>query len=53
MNEEIYTTQTNPRMNPTMDITAAVRPYDNRLASQAVGSGKVSINQSWNTGGNL
>lgn len=44
---------TNPRMNPTIDITAAVRPYANRLVSHAVGSGKVSINQSWNTGGNL
>lgn len=40
-------------MKPTIDMTAAVRPYASRLASQAVGSGKVSINQSWNTGGNL
>ena len=36
-----------------MDMTAAVRPYANLLASHAVGSGNVSINQSWNTGGNL
>jgi hypothetical protein len=34
-------------------MTAAVLPYVSRLASQAEGSGKVSINQSWNTGGNL
>lgn len=34
-------------------MTAAVRPYDKRLANQAVGSGKVSMNQSWKTGGNL
>jgi len=44
---------TNPRMKPTIDITAAVRPYVSRLASQAVGSGKVSMNHSWNTGLNL
>jgi hypothetical protein len=44
---------THPRMNPTIDMTAAVRPYVNRLASHAVGSGNVSINQSWKTGGNL
>jgi hypothetical protein len=40
-------------MNPTIDMTAAVRPYAKRLASHAVGSGKVSMNQSWKTGGNL
>lgn len=44
---------TYPKMNPTIDITAAVRPYDSLLASQADGSGNVSINQSWNTGGKL
>lgn len=44
---------THPRMNPTIDMTAAVRPYVNRLASHAVGSGNVSINQSWKIGGNL
>lgn len=42
-----------PRMNPTIDITAAVRPYVNRLASHAVGSGNVSMNHSWKTGLNL
>jgi hypothetical protein len=36
-----------------MDITAAVLPYERRLASQVEGSGKVSRNHSWNTGGNL
>lgn len=40
-------------MNPTMDITAAVRPYVKRLESHADGSGNVSTNHSWNTGGNL
>lgn len=40
-------------MNPTIDITAAVRPYAKRLASHADGSGNISINHSWNTGGNL
>jgi hypothetical protein len=35
-----------PRINPTIDMTAAVRPYVNLLASHAVGSGKVSINHS-------
>ena len=35
-----------PRINPTIDITAAVRPYVNLLANHAVGSGKVSINHS-------
>ena len=39
-----------PRINPTIDITAAVRPYVNLLANHAVGSGKVSINHSWKTG---
>lgn len=37
---------TYPRMNPTIDITAAVRPYVNRLESHADGSGKVSTNHS-------
>ena len=40
-------------MNPTIDITAAVRAYDKRLASQADGSGNVSINHSWKTRGYL
>jgi hypothetical protein len=35
-----------PRMNPTIDITAAVRPYIKRLESHADGSGKVSTNHS-------
>jgi hypothetical protein len=35
-----------PRINPTIDMTAAVRPYVNLLANHAVGSGKVSINHS-------
>ena len=34
-------------------MTAAVRPYDNLLASHADGSGKVSTNHSWKTGGYL
>lgn len=42
-----------PRIKPTIDMTAAVRPYVIRLANHAVGSGKVSKNHSWNTGGNL
>jgi hypothetical protein len=45
--------ETYPRMKPTMHMTAIDRPYVNRLVSQAVGSGKVSINHSWKTGLNL
>jgi hypothetical protein len=33
-------------MNPTIDMTAAVLPYVNRLVSQALGSGNVSMNHS-------
>lgn len=39
-----------PKMKPTIDMTAAVRPYVRRLASQAVGSGNVSMNHSCKTG---
>ena len=34
-------------------MTAAVRAYAKRLASQAEGSGNVSMNHSWKIGGNL
>ena len=37
---------TYPSMKPTIDITAAVRPYIKRLESHADGSGKVSTNHS-------
>jgi hypothetical protein len=40
-------------MYPTIEITAVVLEYVNRLANQAVGSGNVSKNHSWNFGGNL
>jgi hypothetical protein len=36
-----------------MDMTAALLVYTRRPASQVDGSGKVSRNHSWNTGGNL
>jgi len=42
-----------PKIYPTIDITAAVLPYANRLDNHAVGSGKVVRNHSWNTGGKL
>ena len=36
-----------------MDMTAALLVYTRRPASHVDGSGKVSKNHSWNTGGNL
>lgn len=48
--KENYLIMPYPRINPTIDMTAAVRPYVNLLANHAVGSGKVSINHSWKTG---
>ena len=44
---------TYPKMNPTMDITAAERLYVNLLVSHALGSGNVSMNHSWKRGENL
>ena len=40
-------------MKPTIDITAAVLLKESLLASHAEGSGNVSRNHSWKTGGNL
>lgn len=42
---------TYPRTKPTMLITARVRAYANLAANQAVGSGQVWKNHSWNTQG--
>jgi hypothetical protein len=42
-----------PKIKPIMDMTAALLVYTRRLVSHVDGSGKVSINHSWNTGGNL
>jgi hypothetical protein len=42
-----------PKMKPIMDMTAALLVYTRRPASHVDGSGKVSKNHSWNTGGNL
>lgn len=42
-----------PNIKPIMDITAALLVYTRRPASHVDGSGKVSKNHSWNTGGNL
>lgn len=42
-----------PSTKPTIDMTAVVREYANRARSQAEGSGKLSRNHSWNTGGYL
>ena len=42
-----------PKIKPIMDMTAALLVYTRRPASHVDGSGKVSKNHSWNTGGNL
>ncbi len=44
---------TYPRTYPTMDITAHDRVYLRRAANQASGSGNISTNHSWKTGGKL
>jgi hypothetical protein len=42
-----------PNTMPTMDITAHDRVYLSRAVNHAPGSGNISTNHSWKTGGKL